>query len=154
VTLVKQDGPAFTGTISPAKTSLEVSSQSSAVMLTFNALLDDMTANDLDSLASLIEDRAARQRVEIDFDTALALVEAAWVSDSAERSPFRSNIQVKACLGRLVASGQYHPESLRSVFTIIAYNRSPDSALIATTCVDLAISQGLAEKAARATANE
>jgi hypothetical protein len=150
MTLVEQEAPATnTGALS-SKTSLEVCTKNtSAMVLAFNALLDDLTANDLDALASLIHDRAARQRVEIDFDVGLALVEAAWVSPMAERSEFRSIIQVKACLRRLISRGTYHPEQVRSVFTIIAYNRSTHP-LIACAAVDLAISEGLAERAARA----
>ena len=107
----------------------------------------ELSANDKDALACLYHDMATEQRKEPDFDTILALVEAAWLTPQAEQSPMAEILRVKNCLRSLIARGTYHPDQVRGVGRIIAFNTS-GSALIAVACVDRAISEGLAERKA------
>jgi len=98
-------------------------------VVSYSDALTDLSANDLDALALSLHDRATRQRVEMPYDAALALVEAAWVSTGAERSPYRPIIQVRVALKRVILEGHYHPEQL-GAFLQIAYERAthPDIA--------------------------
>jgi hypothetical protein len=146
MTTVLQGVPAAV-TAALSESSLDNSSRNtSAEVLSYNAMLDALDANDLDALASLIHDRAARQRVQIDYDEALALVESAWISSQAERSEFAPIIQVRVAVRRLVERGQYHPEQL-DAFLEIARDRAPCER-IARAAISEGVRDGLERRAA------
>lgn len=126
---------------------VDCSDSTSVECVSYAFMVDSLSANDLDALAALYHDRATRQRKEIEFDEASALVKASWLTPQAETSPMAEILRVKNCLKRLIARGTYHEEQVRGVFTIIAFNTS-GSGLIAVACVNRALAEGLAERKA------
>jgi hypothetical protein len=149
VTTVQQEAPvAITGTLSESSSLLDdCTGSASAEVLSYNAMLDNLDANDLDALASLIHDRAARQREQISYDDALALIEAAWLGPAADRSQHKEIIRVAVALRRCIERGKYHPEQVRDTFLLVAYERAPHPR-IALTAISEGIRKGLAGKAA------
>jgi hypothetical protein len=144
-TTTKQETPNESGALSESR--LDNCSQNSSAAMSYASALDKLTAKDLDSLASILKDRATRQRVEIDYDTALAAVENAWLSPMAERSPYAEIIRVRVAVRRLIERSRLHPEQVRGVFLVIANERAPHP-MIATASVELGIRDGLANRVA------
>lgn len=149
MTTVEQEAPATnTGALSQ-KTSLDVCPKdtTSAAVVAYNAMIDDLDSGDLLALASLYRDRAERQRDKMPDDEARDLVEKTWISEAAEASEFAPIIQVRVCLRRLVESG-IHPERLRDVFLEIARDRAPCER-IARAAISEGVRDGLERRAAR-----
>jgi hypothetical protein len=114
--------------------------------------LDALDANDLDAVAAMIHARAERQRVQVTYDEAEAKIDATWLTDAAELSPYKEIIRVATCLRREIERG-VHPETLRDSYLLLAYERAPHPR-IALMAISEGTRKGLAARAARAAANE
>jgi hypothetical protein len=128
--------------LTPTKSSLDNCSTSKRVAA-LSAALNDLSANDLDSLASILKDRARGRRVEIDYNEAFAAVANAPLSPMAERSPFADAIRVRVATRRIIERGQYHQDQIRNVMLVIAFGLAPHER-IARTAVAKGIEDGLA----------
>jgi hypothetical protein len=145
MTTVQREAPSELGTLSKPPLS-DCTDSTCAEVLSYNAMLDTLTADDLQTLSVLLLERSVRLRVQISYEEALSLVENAWLSPSAQASPHAEIIRVKAALRRCLEHGQWHPEQVRDVFIWIARERAPHE-MVARACVDLAISEAMANRA-------
>ncbi len=130
------------GTLKPLSNDWEQDTR----VVSYAAVLDGMTASDLDSLAAILRDRAARQRVQVSYDEALAIVDGTWISPQAERSDFAPIIKVRVAVRRIVERGQFHPEQL-DAFLTIAFEVAPHP-LIARAAISEGVRDGLERRAA------
>jgi hypothetical protein len=107
--------------------------------------IEQMDSTTLYAYAAALKARADRQSVEIEVDEVRVIVDKAWVSPSAERSPFAEIIRVRVALRRLIEGGLYHPDQLRCSFLTVALERSTHPA-VAGAAVELAIRDGLSNR--------
>jgi hypothetical protein len=82
--------------------------------------LDDLSANALDSLGSILRERARHRRVQITYEQAESAIETAPLSAAWARSQWADVGRVRAATRILISQGWLHPEQVQEPMVVVA----------------------------------
>lgn len=134
----------------PADTTNAYGEIPTAMVIHLSHAMNELSADDLASLACILATRAIARRQPIEYDEAEAAVARAVVSEMAETSPYKAIIQCRVAVRLMIEQSNLHPDQVRNMFLAVAYPLAEHSKL-ATVAIDLGIRDGLAYRKARAT---
>jgi hypothetical protein len=143
MTSTEQLAPALTRPRTVAESSLDDCGNATSEVAALSFALHMLSANDCDSLAGILRERAIRRRVLLTYDEARTAVTNAPISAFWQASPYTDVGRVRTATRLLVSERHWHPDQIRDALLTVAHEVCPHP-LIATKAVDAGILDGLA----------
>jgi len=111
-------------------------------MVALSHALDLLGADDLQTLSSLLHERAERRRVLLTYDEAVKAMERAPIKAWSEQSPHADALRVRVACRVLIGEQRWHKSQIRDAIQMVAYEVSCHP-MIARTAVTEGIKDGL-----------